>query len=237
MISKDSFNSASTHVELSCIPEDTTGLERIMLAAQGDLQRLMSSFFARPIFIELVYANGSARLKPASPEHPITQSRQVHLVCASRIVCTATSNVTITHPDFERLFLDDKYPIGQTFRKMLRHPRFSLLDVQTQVVSGKRELRRTYTLETEGFLCEILEVFPDRDMFVRGEAWLTESKLELEQSRPVEVQDVKPRWLPVSKGSTLPWGFACTYGLEPSPLVYYHDIWFVSLYLLLLYLI
>lgn len=59
MISKDSFNSASTHVEvmillvallnvsklsflkLSCIPEDTTGLERIMLAAQGDLQRLM----------------------------------------------------------------------------------------------------------------------------------------------------------------------------------------------------
>jgi hypothetical protein len=28
-------------LKLSCIPEDTTGLERIMLAAQGDLQRLM----------------------------------------------------------------------------------------------------------------------------------------------------------------------------------------------------
>ncbi|KAG2369237.1 hypothetical protein BDR07DRAFT_1389077 [Suillus spraguei] len=232
MISKDSFNSASTHVELSCIPEDTTGLERIMLAAQGDLQRLMSSFFSRPIFIELAYANGS-------PRHPVTQSRQVHLVCASRIVCTATSKVTITNPDFERVFLDEKYPIGQTFRKMMRHPQFTLLDVQAQVVGGKRELRRTYTLETDGFLCEILEVFPDRDMFVRGEAWLTESKLELEQSHTVKSQDTKPWWLSVGKGkgNTLPWGFACTYGLEPSPLVYYHDIWFVSLYLLLLYLI
>ncbi|KAG2347491.1 hypothetical protein BDR05DRAFT_958203 [Suillus weaverae] len=237
MISKDSFNSASTHVELSCIPEDTTSVERIMLAAQGDLQRLMSSFFARPIFIELVYANGSPRLQPASPEHPITQSRQVHLMCASRIVCTATSNVTITNPEFERLFLDDKYPIGQTFRKMLRHPQFTLLDVQAQVVCGKRELRRTYTLETDGFLCEILEVFPDRDMFIRGEAWFTESKLEVEKSCTVESQDVKPWWLPISKGNTLNWGFGCTYGLEPSPLVYYHDIWFVSLYLLLLYLI
>ncbi|KAG2153297.1 hypothetical protein DEU56DRAFT_477866 [Suillus clintonianus] len=227
MISKDSFNSASTHVELSCIPDDATGIERIMLAAQGDLQRLMSSFFARPIFIERVYANGSPRLKPASPEHPITQSRQVHLVCASKIVCTATSNVTITHPDFERLFLDEKYPIGQTFRKKLRNPQFTLLDVQTSVIGGKRELRRTYTLETEGFLCEILEVFPDRDMFARGEAWLTESKLELENSRTVAVesQDTEPRWLPVGKGANIfHWGFAGTYGLEPSPLVYYHDI-------------
>lgn len=39
---------------------------------------------------------------------------------------------------------------------------------------GKRELRRTYTLETEGFQTEILEVFPDREMFVRGEDWLRE---------------------------------------------------------------
>ncbi|KAG1752699.1 uncharacterized protein EDB91DRAFT_1044297, partial [Suillus paluster] len=188
-------------LQLSCIPEDTSGLERIMLAAQGDLQRLLSSFFARPIFIELVYANGSPRLRPASSEHPITQSRQVHLVCASRVVCTATSTVTITNPDFERLFLDDKFPIGQTFRKMQRNPQFTLLDVQTQVVCGKRELRRTYTLETEGFLCEILEVFPDRDMFVRGEVWLTESKLELENSCAVESQDLKPQWLPVSTGN------------------------------------
>lgn len=120
---------------------------------------------------------------------------------------------------------------------MLRSPQFSLLDAQTNIVCGKRELRRTYTLETDGFLCEILEVWPDRDMFVRGEAWLTESKLEPEQTRVVESGDSKPWWLTAAKGNTLPWGFDCTKGLERSPLVYYHDIWFVSLYLLLLYLI
>jgi hypothetical protein len=118
-------------------------------------------------------------------------------------VCVATSKVTITNPDFERLFLDEKYPIGQTFRKMHRNAEFSLLDAQTQVVDGKRELRRTYTLETEGFLCEILEVFPDRDMFTRGEAWLTESKLELESTCAVESHGTIPRWLPFSKGNTV----------------------------------
>ena len=41
-------------------------------------------------------------------------------------------------------------------------------------MDGKRELRRTYTLSTEGFFCEILEVFPDRDMFIQGETWLKE---------------------------------------------------------------
>lgn len=59
MLAQDSFNAASTSVKvnrfvafigydaltrskkLSCIPDDTTGLERIMLAAQGDLQRLL----------------------------------------------------------------------------------------------------------------------------------------------------------------------------------------------------
>lgn len=121
-----------------------------------------------------MYANTSPRLRPASPEHPIIQTRQVLERCAGRIVCTATSQVTITSPLAETLFLDDKFPIGQMFRKMGRPPTFSLQNVETDIVDGKRELRRTYTLSTEGFFCEILEVFPDRDMFVQGETWLKE---------------------------------------------------------------
>lgn len=66
------------------------------------------------------------------------------------------------------------------FRKMGRPPTFSLQNVETDIVDGKRELRRTYTLSTEGFFCEILEVFPDRDMFVQGEAWLREGAAVVE---------------------------------------------------------
>lgn len=138
-------------------------------------QIISSLFFGRPILIDCIYANTGARNKPASPENPITQTRQVHLVCASRTVCVATSHVTLTSPTTERLFLDDKFPIGQLFRQMGRPPTFSLLDVSTEVVDGTCELRRTYTLQAEGVLCEILEVFPDREMFVRGETWLKET--------------------------------------------------------------
>ncbi|KAK0205569.1 acetyl-CoA synthetase-like protein [Desarmillaria ectypa] len=173
MASQDTFSRTSTSVELSC-PEDITGLERIVLAAQGDLQRVLSSFFGRPISIERIYAHTSPREQPASPEHPITQKRQVHLVCSSRTVCVATSSVTITSPECEGLFLDQKFAIGQLFRHLRCPPKFTLIDAETNVIGARRELRRNYRLEIEGIVCDILEEFPDRDMFVRGQGWLDE---------------------------------------------------------------
>ncbi|KAI6007721.1 hypothetical protein F5J12DRAFT_830325 [Pisolithus orientalis] len=195
----DSYNTASTSVQLPYMPSDTTGIERIMLAAQGDLQRLLSTFFARPIFVEPVYADTSPRLHSASPDYAITQSRRVHLVCAGKVVCVATSTVTLTSPVAERLFLDDKFPIGQTIRKLGQSPRFSLLSVETLTVGTKREIRRTYTLETEGFSAEILEVFPDRDMFIRGEAWLLEGQPERDLTcASVTESYLRPEWLSLS---------------------------------------
>lgn len=67
-------------------------------------------------------------------------------------------------------------------------------------VGSKRELRRTYTLETEGFLAEILEVFPDRDMFIRGETWLTEGQTERDAScRSMTGSPAQPGWPALSK--------------------------------------
>lgn len=158
-----------------------------------------SAFFGRPIDVTCIYANASPRVRPASPEHPITQSRQVHLLCANRVVCIATSIVTITCPESERLFLDDKFPIGQTFRKLRRNPQFRLLNVETLTARGKRELRRTYTLETEGFQTEILEVFPDRDMFSRGEDWLLDG-VDVEGTCASVAENTKPDWRAVHLG-------------------------------------
>ena len=152
--------------------------------------------------MKCIYANTSPRLLPASPEHPITQSRQVHLVCVNRVVCVATSIVTITSPESERLFLDDKFPIGQTFRQLRGNPRFSLLNVETPIVRGKRELRRAYTLETVGFQTEILEVFPDRDMFSRGEDWLFEES-DLEGTCANVAESIKPDWRAVHVGGVV----------------------------------
>ena len=138
-----------------------------------------------------------------SPSAPTTQKRQVHLVCSGRTVCVATSNVCITSSECARLFLDEGYAIGQLFRKLGRVPRFELLDaglvddqennggVQGELVTGRdeiseekasllrkrrarRKMWRRYTLSIDGFIADIVEVFPDRDMFIRGEEWLAE---------------------------------------------------------------
>jgi hypothetical protein len=185
-------------------PADLTGLERIMLSAHGDLQRLLrlvlysfsympsnlnhlySAFFASSINIKTIYAHTSPRTHVASPEEPITQRREVHLICGGKTACIATSDVTLTAPHCERLFLDEKFAIGQMFRKMQSPPQFALLECGSRTEGGKRVLWRRYTLSTEGFVCDITEVFPDRDMFVLGEKWLSREAVSTQESNVEE---------------------------------------------------
>ena len=121
----------------------------------------------------------------ASPETPIVQTRQVHLQCSGKIVCTATSRVRITSSQCARLFLEEKYAIGQMFRRLEKVPAFELLAVGSGPVDeiersskpsrgGKddEELWRKYRLVIPDFECEIIEVFPSREMFMAGESWL-----------------------------------------------------------------
>ncbi|KAH6916099.1 hypothetical protein BKA70DRAFT_479134 [Coprinopsis sp. MPI-PUGE-AT-0042] len=206
----DTYNAKTTSVAYPW-PADVTGIERIALSAQGDLQRVLSAFFARPIVIALVYshtlrqASSDSAPEPlklpnpqavasASPSSPITQTRQVHLQCGGKIACTATSIVRITSPEVAHLFLEEKYAIGQMFRRMEKVPAFELLSVGIGPVPSEddkkrpsnlstlpsrkssdqnaKQLWRKYKLVIPDFECEILEVFPDRDMFADGDAWV-----------------------------------------------------------------
>ncbi|KAG6811682.1 hypothetical protein H0H92_006337 [Tricholoma furcatifolium] len=194
-------------------PRDCTGLERIALSAKGDLQRVLSAFFARPITIATVYSNtfyhpsvnepsapltlpNPTALSSVSRELPITQMRQVHLQCSSKIVCTATSTVRITSPTVAHLFLVEKYAIGQMFSRLGKVPEFELVSVgigpvtddlhsppslstppSTPISEKPRaeQLWRKYRLFMEDFECDILEVFPTREMFVGGLHWLEDT--------------------------------------------------------------
>lgn len=233
MTSFESYNAKTTSISYPW-PAGVTGLERIALSAQGDLQRVLSAFFAHPITIALVSSHtlhhpaSSSSSAPipltlpaphaisnASPSSPITQTRQVHLMCRGRIACTATSTVRITAPEIAHLFLEEKYAIGQMFRRLERVPAFELVEVGVGEVHddlslstttttsssscresiptkppsgswteklallkrrgnrpGTNQLWRKYKLVIPDFECEILEVFPERSMFVNAEAWL-----------------------------------------------------------------
>ncbi|KAH9027524.1 hypothetical protein EDB83DRAFT_2297179 [Lactarius deliciosus] len=186
----DSFKSNATSVEFSW-PAELTGLERIMLSARGELQRLLSAFFSHTINIKTIYEHTSPYTHTASPEEPITQRREVHLLCGGKTACIATSDVTITAPLPERLFLDEKFAIGQMFRQMQTPPRFALLDCGVKVEDGKDTLWRRYTLSTEGFVCDITEVFPDRNMFKLCEQWLDEERVNAPKA---EAENSKHRY-------------------------------------------
>ncbi|KAG6856435.1 hypothetical protein H0H87_004400 [Tephrocybe sp. NHM501043] len=194
-------------------PREVTGLERIALSAKGDLQRVLSAFFAQPITIATVYSNtfhhptidepsipltlpNPSAIANASIETPIIQTRQVHLQCSSKNVCTATSTVRITSPAVAQLFLVEKYAIGQMFVRMGKVPEFELVSVGIGPVTdaepttpttptspypsekyraADEQLWRKYRLFVEDFECDILEVFPTREMFLGGLHWLEDT--------------------------------------------------------------
>jgi hypothetical protein len=121
-------------------------------------------------------------------------------------VCVATSHVTITAPECARLFLDEGFAIGQLFRQLRRVPAFELMEVTAEIRHGKRELARKYKLVTEGFESEIVEVFPDRDMFIRGEAWLDERNIGVDSrvnEKDIDMNVAVVRQVPPSMWSWL----------------------------------
>ncbi|KAF7308537.1 hypothetical protein HMN09_00702800 [Mycena chlorophos] len=218
MASFYSFSPKTTSISFSW-PTGITGLERVALSAQGDLQRILSAFFARPIVIALIYSHtfekrldgtlsplslpNAAAVAAATPDAPLVQNRQVHLQCSGKVVCTATSTVTIYSARCAHLFLEEKFAIGQLFAKIQVTPTFELLDVgvgdlgdrdaEKGVAQGPR-LYRKYRLSCAEIECEILEVFA-RDMFVGGQAWLDDQP----------VSSVASGTLRVPSKTTLPW--------------------------------
>lgn len=78
------------------------------------------------------------------------------------------------------------------FRKLEKLPLFELVRVGFGAAPGdgdedededeerKKQLWRQYKLIVPEFECEILEVFPSREMFTRGESWLVGEIKELQ---------------------------------------------------------
>ncbi|KAF9452442.1 hypothetical protein P691DRAFT_756369 [Macrolepiota fuliginosa MF-IS2] len=200
------FTNKTTSVAFAW-PSAVSGVERIALSAQGELQRVLSAYFARPISITVVYTNtywyptpgapkeflslndSPAAIAQASEETPIIQTRQVHLVCSEQIVCTATATVRITDPSVAHFFLVENFAIGQMFRRIEKLPKFELQNVgvgsypcddpdvpswcpASDPDSESQELWRKYRLVAPDFQCDIVEVFPDRDMFIGGVHWI-----------------------------------------------------------------
>ncbi|EJT99822.1 hypothetical protein DACRYDRAFT_109246 [Dacryopinax primogenitus] len=171
---KDTYGKTLTHFQFPW-PIEINGIERVVLSAKGDLQRVLSAYFGSPISVSPIFQTPASSIpvsSEASPSTPITQHRVVHLLCASKLVVVATSTVHLYTPRAASLLLDEKYAIGQCYRVMGQNPEFELDKVWLDnAATGEERVTRRYRLSTEEMMCEIEEVFVDRKMF-REESWL-----------------------------------------------------------------
>ena len=82
----------------SPLPKIFTSLERIVLLANGNLQRIVSAFYNAEV---------SVRIKKNERIGRGTYDREVDLICFDRVFCTAKSVVTVT--DEQMLAAIDRY--------------------------------------------------------------------------------------------------------------------------------
>lgn len=135
-----------------------TPLERIALTANGNLQRIFSSYYDAPVH---VHVENCVRQDANESEmgSKAVWKRVVHLSVFDQDFCKATSEITVNSADCIKLVESGEVGIGQLFRFLDKLPTFAILDAGRTQAKG---MWRQYTLHCEEFHCEILEEFaPD----------------------------------------------------------------------------
>ena len=162
--------STDTRASFASLPAKFSPLERLLLTANGNLQRLISSYYNAPVTVTIVRNNQiDAGLF----------DREVVLRVFGLEFCRATSKVVITEPELQEAVAGGKVGLGQLFRAFNILPTFELLDARRQggvtekvvdgggsaAVDGEQEkggVVRTYKLTGGGVECTITEAFvPD----------------------------------------------------------------------------
>jgi hypothetical protein len=129
----------------------TNPLDRMAITANGNLQRLFSSYYDAPVVVEVDHCSRR------SDNSPIWD-RRVLLKIFDQTFCSADSVVFVNSIIAEELIESGKVGIGQLFRHFNILPEFSLLMAGPTTNGG---FWRNYTLESDLVTCSIREVFCD----------------------------------------------------------------------------
>ncbi|KAG0318442.1 hypothetical protein BGZ99_005686 [Dissophora globulifera] len=149
------------------MPDGFTGIERIMLTGNGNLQRLISAYFNKTVSVEILKNIQVPRTADEDPAVIVHFQREVNLLCSNKIVCNAKSRILIKDQSVYDLVVNKGVGIGQIFRYLDRLPSFELHNL------GRTEKTfwREYSLSIPEVDCRLLEVLPS-SMF--DDNWLLE---------------------------------------------------------------
>ncbi|KAI9140547.1 hypothetical protein BKA69DRAFT_1079537 [Paraphysoderma sedebokerense] len=117
----ESVSPTSTSVYFDHDSCNFTGLERILLSANGNVQRILSAYFNAPVNITL--------LQNQYNKSTNSIERKMKLECLGRTICIASSSVSITNPEYLAKLVDTDIGIGQFFRYLNCLPKFTLQSV------------------------------------------------------------------------------------------------------------
>jgi len=157
LFSKFSSNSGlimTTNVSLQSLFNTTqlTPLERIVLNADGNLQRIFSSFYNSPVFVHVDLCKH--REIPESLYE--IYDRISHLSVNNKVFCTAKTVFIVKSLEYASLIQSKEIGIGQLFRYLNILPSFSLIDAGKTL---ENRLWRIYILRCDGLICIIQENF------------------------------------------------------------------------------
>jgi len=144
-------------------------LERIALTANGNLQRIFSSYYDAPVHVtvdkcqlrhnETKNINVSLFDMENLPPIPAIWDRSVHLSVHDQNFCTAFSEIIVHSQECIVLVCSGKVGIGQIFRYLDKLPTFELIDAGRLKQGG---MWREYVLSCDELTCQIREEFsPD----------------------------------------------------------------------------
>ncbi|KXS21723.1 hypothetical protein M427DRAFT_130446 [Gonapodya prolifera JEL478] len=148
------------------LPPGFSPLERILLTANGNVQRILSAYYNSPVSVVIVRnrkIDGASNHVPppgitSKPKNALAVfDREVRIECLGQVCCKAVSTVKILNDECLRLVDEQKVGIGQLFRYLNVLPSFALLNCGRST----GQFWRDYALTSEGVRCEIREEFPD----------------------------------------------------------------------------
>lgn len=161
-------------------------LERIAITANGNLQRIFSSYYDAPVHVivdkcqlqpsnilnnsyhpsslsssdkDQTHSHSQSSTSNTMSEHiriPAVWDRSVHLSVHDQKFCTAFSQITVHSQECVDLVCSGKVGIGQIFRYLNKLPTFQLLDAGRSHHGG---IWREYSLSCDELTCQIREEF------------------------------------------------------------------------------
>ena len=135
----------STPLDVSPSPT-TCFLQRLLLTANGNVERLISSFHGQPaqLYVQLNHRRGAVH------------DRVVTLMLGAQQLMLAKSTCCLTNPHWQAVLETEQLPIGALFR------RFNVLPTFTLHAAGllpAGTFWRQYELHAPGLVCQIHETY------------------------------------------------------------------------------